>query len=67
MHDRLNNYLITSNLLCDHQFGFKKGLCTSDGLAEFADFAYDSINANYKIIAIYQDFSEVFNTVYYEI
>ena len=67
IHSRLNNYLITSHLLCDHQFGFKKDLCTSDALAEFVDFAYESINANHKFIAIYLDFSKAFDTVDYEI
>ena len=67
MHSRLNNYLITSNLLCDHQFGFKKGLCTSDRLAEFVDLAFESINANHKFIAIYRDFSKAFDTLDYEI
>ena len=67
MHEKLNNYLITNNLLCDHQFWFKKGLCSSDALAEFADLAYESINANHKFIAIQLDFSKPFNTVHYEI
>ena len=62
-----NNYLITNNLICFHQFGYKKNLCTSDALAEFADLAYDSINANHKFIAIYLDFSKAFDTVHYEI
>ena len=39
LHSRLNNYLITTNLHCDHQFGFKKGFCTSDALAEFVELA----------------------------
>ena len=67
MHKRLDKYLSINNLLCNHQFGFKKGLCTSDALAEFVDIAYDAINASAKFIAIYLDFSKAFDTVNIEI
>ena len=46
-----------------HQFGFQKGLSTSDALAEFSDIVYNSINKNNTLIAVYLDFSRAFDTV----
>ena len=42
-------YFVIINLV------LKKDLYTSNFLAGFADIVYDSINANHKFIAIYQD------------
>ena len=67
MQKRLNYFLRIDNLLCDHQFGFKSGLSTSDALAEFTDSIYSSINKNEKFIAIYLDFSKAFDTVNFDI
>ena len=56
MHKRLDKYPSTNNLLCSHQFGSKKDLCT--------DTAYDTINVGDKFIAIFLDFSKAFDTRY---
>ena len=52
-----------NNVLSVHQFGFQKGLNTSDALAEFSDIVYDSINKNNTLIAVFFDFSRAFDTV----
>ena len=67
MCSRLNRYLISNKLLCDHQFGFRANLSTTDALAEFTDLIYSSLDKNEKFIAIYLDFSKAFDTVNFDI
>ena len=52
-----------NNVLSVHQFGFQKGLNTSDALAEFLDIVYSSINRNNTLIIVYLEFSRAFDTV----
>ena len=44
MHRRVYSFLNIDNILSVHQFGVKKGVNTSDALAEFADIVHSSIN-----------------------
>ena len=55
-------FLNLNIVLSVQQFGFQKGLNTSDALAEFSDIVYNSINKNNTLTAVYLDFSRAFDT-----
>ena len=64
---RLDSYLKSNNILCTNQFGFRKNSNTSDGINEFLDYVYSSLDKKQSTIAVYLDFSKSFDTVNYEI
>ena len=46
-----------------NQFGFCKNSNTSDAIIEFLDNVYSSLDSKQSTIAVYLNFSKVFNTV----
>ena len=66
-HKRMTNFIDKFNLIGRNQFGFLAGHNTSDALLEFLDKAYDAINQNKVLLAIFLDFSKAFDTVDHEI
>ena len=60
---RLDSYLKSNNILCTHQFGFRKNSNTSDAIIEFLDYFYSSLDSRQSTIAVYLDFSKAFDTV----
>ena len=49
-----------------NQFGFLKGRNTSDAILEFLNNAYNSLNGDHHLIAVYLYFSKVFDTIPHE-
>ena len=64
---RLDSYLKSKNILCTNQFGFRKNSNTSDAIIEFLDYVHSSFDKKQSTIAVYIDFSKVFDTVNHEI
>ena len=64
---RLNAFLDSHNVICRHQFGFRKGLSTSDAIVEYLDCAYNAINNSSIFMTIFLDFSKAFDSVNHEI
>ena len=64
---RLDSYLKSNNILCTNQFGFRKNSNTSDAIIKFLDYVYSSLDKKQSIIAVYLNFSKVFDTVNHEI
>ena len=60
---RLDYYLKSNNILCAHQFGFRKKSNTSDAIIEFLDYVYSSLDSKQSTIAVYLEFSKAFDTV----
>ena len=63
MNTRLTSYLETNCILNKSQFGFRKGLSTSDAILEFLDHAYSSLDSKKHLIAIFLDLSKAFDTI----
>jgi len=59
----LINYLEENNLLPNSQYGFRKGLCTEDALANLTKDIYDNLNNYSKTIGIFLDFSKAFDSI----
>jgi len=67
MNIRFSHYIESNKILNEHQFGFRKGLNTSDAVVEFLDHAYSSLDAKKYMIAIFLDLSKAFDTLDHEI
>ena len=67
MCTRLDYYLKLNNILCAHQFGFLKKSNTSDAIIEIVDYVYSSLDCKQSTIAVYLEFSKVFDTVNHNI
>ena len=67
MNSRFTLYLETNYILSKHQFGFRKGLSTSDAVVEFLDHAYSCLDAKRHMIAIFLDLSKAFDTIDHDI
>ena len=60
---RLNSFLAKANVFCRHQFGFRKGVSTSDAIVEFLDQVYGAINDSEIFVTVFLDFKKAFDTV----
>ena len=66
-YNRLSNYLSKFNILCDNQYGFRKGYSTSFALIDLYDTISLSLDINEFAVGIFMDLSKAFETVNYEI
>ena len=63
MCGRIDSYRKLNNILCTKQFGFSKNSDSSDTIIEYLDYVYSSLDIKQSTIAVYLDFSKVFDTV----
>jgi len=63
MFGRLQSFISANELICNNQFGFKRGSSTSDAVAEFLNCAYESLDRKGVMISVFLDFSKAFDTV----
>ena len=63
MHHKLSTFLDRIEFLSDCQYGFQKGLDTTDALLKFIFEAYNSLHENLNLIAVLLDLSKAFDSV----
>ncbi len=67
MSNRLTLFLESNNLLCNEQFGFRKGHSTLHPLVHFLNHVAEAKNANKYTISIFCDLKKAFDTVNHKI
>ena len=67
MLKRLCNFFSKHNVLNSNQYGFREKLNTSDALADFCSYFYDSIELEKFSICTFIDFKKAFDTVSHNI
>ena len=63
MHRKLSKFLDRIEFLNDCQYGFRKGLDTTDALLKFMFEAHNSLHESSNLIAVFLDLSKAFDTV----
>ena len=63
MKGTLNNYLTTHQIIDKKQFGFQTNIGTFDALEVFSTFLYKNLDEGKKILCIFLDFKNAFDTV----
>ena len=59
----MTNFLKTSDILCETQFGFQKGKSTADAVLKLTDEIYQSAKEKQICSAILLDLAKAFDTV----
>ena len=57
------DYLQEQNLLCDTQFGFRKGLSTDLGILKLVDWVNDAFGKGLLPAALILDIKKTFDTI----
>jgi len=63
MFKRLQSFISANNIINCNQFGFRQGSSTSDAIAEFLNYAYESLDGKGVLVSVFLDFSKAFDTV----
>ena len=60
---RLISFLNLNNILCNKQYGFRKGKCINDLFGDFCDKVNRALNNNCNVLITFIDFSKAFDTL----
>jgi endonuclease/exonuclease/phosphatase family metal-dependent hydrolase len=60
---RITNFLNKFSIICDQQFGFRKGRSTSDALLQYAEAIYSAFDNVQYSVSVMLDLSKAFDTV----
>ena len=66
-YNRLYNYLTKYNILCNNQYGFRKGYSTAFALIDMHDKISSALDNKEFAIGFFMDLSKAFDTVNYDI
>ena len=66
-HKRLLNYLDKYDILCNNQYGFRKGHSTSLALVDLYDKISEAIDKKEVAVGVFLDLSKAFDTVNHDI
>lgn len=64
---RLTDFLRSTNVMSNNQFGFMEGKCTSDAMYELMSDIMRHVNGGDKCIALFLDLAKAFDTVSHSI
>eukprot|EP00116_Pleurobrachia_bachei_P001264 sb/3461526/ len=67
LHKRVTEFLFEHKVLCSSQFGFRKGLSTTNALHEGIGFAAESLDHNFHTLGLFLDLSKAFDTLHHDI
>ena len=67
MYDRLLSILDKHSLICELQFGFRKGRSASMALMEAIDLITNAVDKRDSIVGVFLDLSKAFDTVNHDI
>ena len=67
LHKRLNSFFELNNIISENQYGFRKGISTSDAVNELLNKIYNSLNHRKYLGAVFLDLSKAFDTVPHDI
>ena len=63
LYNRIDLFLIENDILCNNQYGFRRGKSTEHAVLKLMDFFYDTINNNQFCISIFIDYQKAFDTI----
>lgn len=64
---RLLSHLNANNIICKRQYGYQKGISTSDAIDSLIDDVVLCLNEKKKVVGLFLDLSSAFDTVDHEI
>jgi len=63
MNNRLVSYFENSQILYEHQYGFRKGFSTDLAIATATEYILNSLNENQFVCGLYMDLSKAFDVI----
>ena len=67
LHDRLYSFFEKYNLICNSQFGFRRGMGTDMAALKLLDFLYTTYAESMYSICLYLDFTKAFDCIDHKI
>ena len=64
-YQQISDYLESNNLLCPHQYGFRRGRSTQHAVTKFADSIRHNMDQSNCTGALYMDLKKAFDTVHH--
>ena len=66
-HTRMIKFIENNNLLSSSQFGFRKGLSTTNAILKLVNYISESFKNKYYMVSIFLDLKKPFNSVCHEL
>jgi len=63
VYSQLYDYLINNGILSDNQFGFRRGVTTSNALVNLTRFLYGELDSGNYVCTLFVDFRKAFDVV----
>ena len=67
VHAQLYSYFEKKAILCNNQFGFRRGKSTLQSCAGYLQYVYDALDNDRNVVSIFLDFQKAFDSVDHQI